>query len=198
MKLTKNMPKEGGKTIGVLDIQGSVIEHVKMLSGLDVEVVRVKNVDDLGKVCGLIIPGGESTTIGKLLNWYGLDEAIKKRVLAGDLAVWGTCAGTILLAKEIVSGQKALNLKLMDITVARNAYGRQLDSFECELSFAEEMVAAVFIRAPKIVSVGDEVEVLAEYKGKIVACRQGKLMASSFHPELTDDDRVHRYFVEMC
>lgn len=220
--------------IGVLDIQGSVIEHVKALEKVGVEVVRVKKIADLDGVAGLIIPGGESTTIGKLLGWYGLGEEIKRRVLDGSLGLWGTCAGAILMAKKIVGRQTADSLELMDIVVERNAYGRQIDSFECELKWGGAglgegaalmqtgdsspgmkltdrksvtsrkgshktlAIPAVFIRAPKIVSVGKGVEVLAEFEGEIVACREGKMLATTFHPEMTDGAEVHRWWVEMC
>ena len=200
--------------IGVLDIQGSVAEHLAAIKKLKnsgggpmVEPVLVKNLDDLSGVSGLIIPGGESTTIGKLLRRFGLREEIIKRVREGSLAVWGTCAGAILLAKKIVGRQNADSLGLMDITVERNAYGRQIESFETQLEFdlgpagraiAGNVVPGIFIRAPKILAVGVGVEILAKHDGEIVAARQGNLLATNFHPELTDDLRVHGYFVEMC
>ncbi len=156
------------------------------------------------------MPGGESTTIGKLLSWYGLGEAIVDSVDAG-MALWGTCAGAILMAKEVRGGEVE-GLGLMDIVVERNAYGRQLDSFETELGFGEVVkggldvqsnpygmlaVPAVFIRAPKIVSVGEGVEVLAEYEGEIVAAREGKMLVTTFHPEMTDSLAVQEYFLGM-
>lgn len=191
--------------IGVLDIQGSVEEHVATLQKLNVDVVKIKKVEDLEAINGLIIPGGESTTMGKLLRRFGLREAILERVNQG-MPIWGTCAGAILMAKEIVGDQKADGLEVMNIKVERNAYGRQLDSFETQLEFdlgpygktlAAE-VPAIFIRAPKIVSVGDNVEILAQYKNEIVAAKEGKLLATTFHPELGLDLQVHQYFVEMC
>lgn len=186
------------KKVGVLDIQGSVIEHLGMLEQCGVEAVRVKKVADLEGLSGLIMPGGESTTIGKLLDWYGLGEAIKEKV-ANGMALWGTCAGAILIAKEISGSQQAQSLRLMDMVIERNAYGRQLDSFETDLEFAGVgMLPAIFIRAPKIVSVGAGVEILAEYDGEIVAARAGKIMATTFHPELSEDRAVHRYFVGFC
>ncbi len=185
------------KVIGVLDIQGSVIEHVKMLEGLGVSVVRVKTASDLEAVSGLIIPGGESTVIGKLMAIYGLDKEIRRRVAEGTLAAWGTCAGAILLAKDC-GDERVEGLRVMDIVVERNAYGRQLDSFETEVEFGGRAVKAVFIRAPRIVKVGERVEILALRGGEIVAARDGKLMATCFHPELTDDRSVHEYFLEMC
>lgn len=190
--------------IGILDIQGSVEEHLKMLKKLkNVDVVLVKKSEDLKDVKGLIIPGGESTTIGKLLRRFGLRDEIIKRVKKG-MAVWGTCAGAILLAKKIVGKESADSLNLMNITVERNAYGRQLDSFETQVEFDCGIggfgykCPAIFIRAPKILDIGKGVEILAKYKGEIVAAREKNMLATNFHPELTDDEEVHKYFVEMC
>ncbi|MFC1615732.1 pyridoxal 5'-phosphate synthase glutaminase subunit PdxT [Patescibacteria group bacterium] len=195
------MHREAGKKrIGVLDVQGSVIEHVQILEKLGVEVVRVKNPKDLEKVNGLIIPGGESTTVGKLLRRFGLREKIISKVRDG-LAVYGTCAGAILLAKNLV-GQQSDTMKLMDIEVERNAYGRQLDSFDTEVEFnfgdKTEKIPAVFIRAPKINKTGKDVEILAKFKNEIAAARQGNLLITTFHPELTEDTRVHQYFIKIC
>ncbi len=192
--------------IGVLDIQGSVEEHFNSLQRMNgVEAVLVKKISDLNGVKGLIMPGGESTTIGKLLKRFGLDLEIAKRFKAGKLAIWGTCAGAILIAKEIVGREQADSLKLMNITIERNAYGRQVDSFETELDFDfeaeksnKQKIPAVFIRAPKIKSVGKGVKILAKYEGEIIAAREGKLFATTFHPEMTDDLRVHRYFQKIC
>lgn len=184
--------------IGVLALQGDVIEHVKMLRKLGVEAIEVRTLEDLAKVDALIIPGGESTTIGKLAVEYGLDEAIPARVRDG-MPVYGTCAGMIALSKQASNGEPPL-LRLMNITVRRNAYGRQVDSFETDLeipAIGGRPVHAVFIRAPAIESVGPDVQVLASLNGKPVLARQGNMLVSAFHPELTDDDRVHRYFVEM-
>ncbi len=193
--------------IGVLDIQGSVDEHLEKLRELSnevsFEVIRVKSVDDLNGVdeevgvSGLIIPGGESTTIGMLLRRFGLRDAILARAQEG-MVIWGTCAGAILLAKEISGEQKADTLGLMDIVVVRNGYGRQLDSFEGVVQFDGAEVPAVFIRAPKIESVGEGVKVLAQHEEDIVACRQGKLMVTTFHPELTSNLLMHRYFLGLC
>lgn len=174
--------------IGVLDIQGSVEEHVASLERIGVEAVLVKTVADLCEVDGLIMPGGESTTIGKLLRKFGLGEAIVARAREG-MPLWGTCAGAILMAGD---------LGLMDIDVERNAYGRQLDSFESVVEFAGAEVPAVFIRAPKIVRVGANCEVLARHGEDVVAVREGGLLATCFHPELSTDETVHRYFVGMC
>jgi pyridoxal 5'-phosphate synthase pdxT subunit len=184
--------------IGVLALQGDVIEHVKMLRRLGVEAVEVRTPADLANVDALIIPGGESTTIGKLAAEYGLDRAIPARVREG-MPVYGTCAGMIALSKEARGGAPPL-LRLMNITVRRNAYGRQVDSFETDLqipALGGPPLHAVFIRAPMIESIGPDVEVLASLNGKPVLARQGNMLVSAFHPELTADDRVHRYFVEM-
>lgn len=189
--------------IGVLDIQGSVIEHLNALAKVGVETLGVKTVEDLGDVDGLIIPGGESTTIGKLLRKFGLREEIIRRAIEG-MPIWGTCAGAILLAKNIEGEQQADTLGLMDIVVERNSYGRQLESFETQLEFdcgigaSGRSVPAIFIRAPRILQVGEGVEVLARYKGEIVAARQRNLLATNFHPELSEDLNVHKYFVKMC
>lgn len=187
------MPK-----VGVLALQGDVIEHVKMLRSLGVEAVEVRTPEDLAKVDALIIPGGESTTIGKLAVEYGLDRAIPARVREG-MPVYGTCAGMIALSKEARGGEPPL-LRLMDITVRRNAYGRQVDSFETDVvipALGPEPLHAVFIRAPVIERVGPGVDVLASLDGRPILVRQGNMLVSAFHPELTADGRVHRYFVEM-
>lgn len=189
--------------IGVLALQGAVSEHLDALRVARAEAVPVKRAEQLEGLRGLIVPGGESTTIGRLADEYGFIEAIRRRA-AGGLAVWGTCAGLILLAKEIrdgVPGQPTLGL--MDTVVVRNGFGRQVDSFEIDLPMkgiggGGRPFRAVFIRAPYIARAEDGVEVLAEFEGKIVAARQGRLLATAFHPELAEDARVHRYFVEMA
>lgn len=182
--------------IGVLALQGAVAEHIRMIELAGEEGVAVKRVEQLDEIDGLIVPGGESTTIGKLMRTYGFIEAIRDMAGAGK-PLFGTCAGMILLAGDVV-GQES-HLGLMDITVARNAFGRQRESFETDLSIKgiDEKVRAVFIRAPLIEKVGAGVDVLAEYQGQIVAARQGHLLAASFHPELTDDYRMHAYFIDM-
>jgi pyridoxal 5'-phosphate synthase pdxT subunit len=197
--VTPRDPKHNGAPpkIGVLALQGDVVEHVKMLRGLGVEAIEVRTPEDLAKVDALVIPGGESTTIGKLAVEYGLDRAIPARVKEG-MPVYGTCAGMIALSKQASGGDPPL-LRLMNITVRRNAYGRQVDSFETDLeipAFGGPPLHAVFIRAPVIENVGPDVEVLASLGGKPVLARQGNMLVSAFHPELTADDRVHRYFVE--
>jgi 5'-phosphate synthase pdxT subunit len=184
--------------IGVLAVQGDVIEHRVILRGLGVDEVEVRVPEDLAGVDGLILPGGESTTIGKLMVRYGLDRAIPAQVERG-MAVYGTCAGMILMARRAGGGEPPL-LRLMDIAVTRNAYGRQVDSFEADLTvpvLGPPPLRAVFIRAPVIEDVGRNVEILASLDGRPVLAREGRLLVSSFHPELAPDDRVHRYFLEV-
>jgi 5'-phosphate synthase pdxT subunit len=193
--------------IGVLALQGAFIEHLKMLRRLGAEAVEVRLPQELDDLQGLIIPGGESTTISKLAVTYGLIEPIKEMAREGK-PIWGTCAGLILLAKDVEGMQQPL-VGVMDLTVRRNAFGRQVDSFEVDILVpALETVSepaetsrpfhAVFIRAPVIRSAGEAVEVLSELSdGSIVAARQGGLLATAFHPELTNDPRFHRYFVKM-
>lgn len=183
--------------IGVLDIQGSVGEHFAALEKVEVEPVLVKNVEDLGSVGGLILPGGESTTMGMLLRRFGLRDAIVEKTAAG-MPLWGTCAGAILMARNIVGKELTEGLGLMDIIIERNAYGRQANSFETEIEFIGKKVPAIFIRAPKIIEIGDEVEILASYDGEVIAAVQKNLLATSFHPELTNDLSVHQYFAGMC
>lgn len=185
--------------VGVLALQGSFAEHIKMLEKLGVESLEVKTKKDLAQVGGLIIPGGESTTMDKLLKISKLDEEIKKRVAEG-MPIYGTCAGAILLCKKIENAKGVEGLKLMDATIARNAYGNQLESFKTEINFKDlenSKIEAVFIRAPKFLSCGEDVEILSEYNGEPVFIRQKNIIASTFHPEMTKDERVHKYFVEM-
>jgi len=188
--------------IGVLTLQGSFAEHITALSRLGVDVTRVRLPEHLENIDGLIIPGGESTTIGKLAVDFGLLE--KLRAFGKTHPVWGTCAGAIFLSKDVHRRQPLL--ELMDITVERNAFGRQIASFETdidipalkEVSESERPFHAIFIRAPLIESVDKDSQVLATLPdGRIVAARQGHLLATAFHPELTDDDRVHRYFIHL-
>lgn len=183
--------------IGVLALQGAVAEHIRSLEAAGAEAVAVKQVQQLEELQGLVIPGGESTTIGKLMRKYGFMEAIADFSAQGK-PLFGTCAGLIVLADEI-EGQEDAHLRLMDMTVARNAFGRQQESFETDLVVKgiDEPVRAVFIRAPLIKKVGSEVEVLSTYRDEIVTARQGHLLAVSYHPELTDDYRLHAYFVDM-
>lgn len=183
--------------IGVLALQGAVTEHIVSIEKTGALGLPIKRIEELDGVEGLIIPGGESTTIGKLMRKYGFIEAIREFAGQGK-PIFGTCAGMIVLAKRI-TGDEAGHLELMDITVARNAFGRQRESFECDLEVKgiAEPVRAVFIRAPLIDEVGPDVEVLTLYKDEIVTARQGNLLACSFHPELTDDYRLHQYFADM-
>lgn len=188
----------GNKTkVGVLALQGAVAEHIRMLEQSGAEGIPVKRPQQLDELAGLIIPGGESTTIGRLMREYGFVEAIRGFAAQGK-PIFGTCAGMIVMAKEIESEPEA-HLGLMDIRVARNAFGRQRESFETDLKVEgiAERVRAVFIRAPLITSVGPEVDVLAEYNGQVVAARQDRLLVCSFHPELTEDNSLHVYFLGM-
>lgn len=199
--------------IGVLALQGAFIEHEHMLQDLGAEAREVRLPEDLEGLDGLIIPGGESTTIGKLMTLYHLVEPVKEMAASGT-PVWGTCAGMILLAKDIGGLNQPL-IGLMDIKVKRNAFGSQLDSFEAEVevpALGSTPFRGVFIRAPYIEQVGPDAEELARLSGEsarheqnvngagqavIVAARQGNLLATAFHPELTDDERFHRYFLGM-
>ncbi|KUO49622.1 MAG: glutamine amidotransferase [Desulfitibacter sp. BRH_c19] len=185
------------KTVGVLALQGAFREHRQSLIKCGVDVIEVRKVDDLDKCSALIIPGGESTTIGKLLIEWNLMDAIKKRVHEG-MALFGTCAGMILMAKDIKDSDQP-RLGVLDIEVVRNAYGRQVNSFEIDLSIQglDEPFSSVFIRAPYVTNVGPNVEILSKHDGKIVMVKQGKLLGCSYHPELTDDLRIHQYFVDM-
>ncbi|REE83830.1 5'-phosphate synthase pdxT subunit [Paenibacillus taihuensis] len=184
--------------IGVLALQGAVAEHIRSIEAAGGEGVAVKRVEELDALDGLIIPGGESTTIGKLMRKYGFIEAVRDFSKQGK-PIFGTCAGLIVLAERI-EGQEDAHLQLMDMTVARNAFGRQRESFETDLPVKgiDEPVRAVFIRAPLIKEVAPSVDVLSTYNGEIVTARQGHLLASSYHPELTDDYRLHAYFLDMA
>jgi 5'-phosphate synthase pdxT subunit len=189
--------------IGVLALQGDFAEHSKRLNQLGVEAREVRLPSQLEGLSGLIIPGGESTAIGKLAVTYGLIEPL--RMFGSQHAIWGTCAGAIFLSKDAQREQPLLGL--MDIRVERNAFGRQVDSFEIDLSVPaladpEQLYRAVFIRAPLIEDVGPQVDILARLpasdgEGMIVAAREGQFLATSFHPELTNDVRFHRYFLDL-
>lgn len=185
--------------LGVLGLQGDVREHVRMLDAAGATPIVVKRVDELNSIDGLIVPGGESTTIGKLLDRFGLLQPLKERVSAG-MPLYGTCAGLILMATDIVGRETVPHsLGVMDVALRRNAYGRQVDSFESDLDvkgFADPL-RAVFIRAPVIERVGRGVDVLAEWDERPVLVRQGHLLGSTFHPEMAGDPRVHRLFVGM-
>lgn len=184
--------------IGVLALQGAFREHIETLRKLGVEALEVRLPEQLEGLDGLIIPGGESTAIGKLAVKYGLQEAIRRFAELGK-PVYGTCAGMILISKDVGHDQPLLGV--MDVKVERNAFGRQLDSFETDLPFpalGEEPFPAIFIRAPRIESVGNGVKVLASLPdGTPVAARQGNMLVTAFHPELSEDSRLHRYFLAM-
>ena len=184
--------------IGVLSLQGSFIEHILALRKLGVEATFIRLPEQLNKISGLIIPGGESTTIGKLMQEYGFINPLKNKIENG-FPVYGTCAGLIVLAKDIGRYKQPI-LGVMDISVERNAFGRQLDSFEENIyidKLNDRPFRAIFIRAPIIKSVGPDVNVIARLKdGRIVAAEERNMLVTAFHPELTNDLRVHRYFLE--
>ena len=191
--------------IGVLAVQGDFAEHIAVLRRLDVQCREVRLPEHLADVSGLIIPGGESTTLSRLMSIYHLREPVAAMARAGK-AVWGTCAGMIMLAHEITEADP-VPLKLMDIGVQRNAFGRQIDSFEQDLDIRElktrglgdDPFHAIFIRAPVVIRVGERVTTLAALPdGKAVAVRQDNLMATAFHPELTGDTRLHQYFLDLA
>ncbi len=186
--------------IGVLGLQGDVAEHVAALETAGATPVVVRRVDELGSVDGLVIPGGESTTIGKLLARFGLLEPLRRRVQAG-MPVLGTCAGLILMASDVIGAEDAPHrLGVLDVSVRRNAYGRQVDSFEAAIDVAgiDRPVQVAFIRAPAIERIGDGVEVLAEWEDRPVLVRQKHMLASSFHPEITGETAIHRAFVAVA
>ncbi len=178
---------EKSPRIGVLALQGNFREHVQLLRGLGAEVVEVRKPEQLDGLDGLVIPGGESTTITRLMRLYGIDEALRRF----ERPIFGTCAGMIVLDRE--------HLGLVDVVVRRNAYGRQVASFETDLELVgdSEPLRGVFIRAPWIEEAGDDVEVLAEHDGRPVLAREGRILVASFHPELTGDTRVHEMFLKM-
>ena len=184
--------------IGVLAYQGDVREHLAALAAVGADPVEVRTPAELEEVAGLVVPGGESTVIGKLAARYGLLEPLRERVAAG-LPVLGTCAGMIFLAREVEGPPQDL-LGVLDVRVRRNAFGRQVASFEAEVDVKGVdggPVAGAFIRAPWVADAGPEVEVLAEVDGKVVAVRQGNLLATAFHPELTGEVRLHRWLVDL-
>lgn len=186
-------------TCGVLSIQGDFAMHIDALrrANADIEITAVKTPEGLAEVDRLIIPGGESTTVGMLLARFGLDQAIRDRVASG-MPIWGTCMGMILLAKEI-EGSSQPNLGVLDITVRRNAFGAQVHSFEdqvCVDGIADDHLA-VFIRAPIVTRSGAGVDIIAKYDDKVVGVRAGNVLATSFHPELTEDVRLHQFFLSL-
>ncbi|WP_281252937.1 pyridoxal 5'-phosphate synthase glutaminase subunit PdxT [Oceanobacillus senegalensis] len=184
-------------TIGVLGLQGAINEHLQQIESLGLKGIIVKRADQLSDIDGLILPGGESTTMRKLIDHYGFLEPLKE-FSNSRKPILGTCAGMVLVAKDI-SGTTDSHLHLMDIVVKRNAFGRQKESFEAELNVKglNHPFRAVFIRAPYIESVSDQVEVLAQYNGKIVAAKQNNILVSSFHPELTKDTRFLELFLQI-
>lgn len=197
------------KTVGVLALQGDVREHLAALEACDVRAVAVRRRGELDAVDALVLPGGESTTMSRLLETFELLDPLRVRVAAG-MPAYGSCAGMILLAAEVIDGRPdQRQIGGLDVVVRRNAFGRQVDSFECDLDVTGvegDPVRAVFIRAPWVEKVGEQVEVLAsvprgqgagEAAGRIVAVRQGMVLATAFHPELTGDGRVHRLFCDM-
>lgn len=185
--------------VGVLGLQGGIREHLHAIEAAGAVPVVVKHASALADIDGLILPGGESTTIGKLLDRFGLLDPLRERAREG-MPLYGTCAGLILMARDISGTHDAPHrLAVVDVSVERNAYGRQVDSFEADLEVMgmDQPFRAVFIRAPRIHRVGDDVEVLARVDEDPVLVRQGRLLASSFHPEMTPDHRVHSMFVDM-
>jgi pyridoxal 5'-phosphate synthase pdxT subunit len=186
--------------IGVLALQGDVREHARAIEGAGATAIPVKSADEIDTVDALVLPGGESTTIGRLLDRFGLLERLRARVASG-MPLYGTCSGMILMAKEITGPHAAEHrIEALDITVRRNAYGRQVDSFEADVEVAglRDPFRAVFIRAPVVERVGPDVEVVATHDGSPVVVREGALLASSFHPEMTADGRLHELFVDMA
>lgn len=197
---TKNQePRTKNLAIGVLALQGDFLEHILALQRIGVNAIEVKLPEDLLKIDGIILPGGESTTMARLLDAFGLREPLVKKINEG-LPAWGTCAGMILLSKKIIQ-DKIIPLGILDITVNRNAYGRQIDSFEVPLVVAplgKKVLQAVFIRSPKIEKLGAGVEVLSKLdNGTVVAIKQGRVLATAFHSELSMDTRLHEYFISL-
>ena len=185
-------------TIGVLALQGDFLEHLKTLEKIGVSAKEVRLPKDLEDINGIIMPGGESTTIAHLLDVFKIRNPLIEKIKKG-MPVWGTCAGMILLAKKLVQDRPE-PLGLMDIIVNRNAYGRQIDSFTTSLRIkplGEKELFATFIRAPIIEEIGKNVEILSKYNGDIVAVKQANILATSFHPELTSDVRFHEYFISI-
>ena len=183
--------------IGVLAMQGAYEEHINILQDLDVSPVEIRNKNDLQNIDGIIIPGGESTTMGKLIRTLDIYDDLKEKIESG-MPVWGTCAGMILLAKSICNDD-TVHFGTMDIEVKRNAYGRQLGSFNTKSNVKGigEDIEMVFIRAPYIENIDDNVEVLSVVDNNIVAAKENNMLVTSFHPELTSDYRVHKYFLKM-
>lgn len=186
------------KKIGVLALQGAFKEHINIIKSLGHEAIEIRKAEQLDDIDGIILPGGESTAMGKLLDDFKIKEVLVNKINNG-MSVWGTCAGMILLAAEL-DGDEEAHLKVMDIKVKRNAYGSQLDSFiskEVIEEVSDKEIPMVFIRAPYIVDIGENVDLIHKVNGNIVAARQGNMIVTSFHPELTDDSTFHEYFINM-
>ncbi|AIE85800.1 pyridoxal 5'-phosphate synthase glutaminase subunit PdxT [Fimbriimonas ginsengisoli] len=186
-------------TVGVVAIQGDFEKHIEALHSVGgVDVVEVRSREDLAKADRLIIPGGESTTVGLLMARFGLGDALQQRAAEG-MPMWGTCMGMILMCENVENRSDQYTLGLLDIDVRRNAFGAQVHSFEdaVPLHGLDEPVCGVFIRAPVVTRLGEGVAELGRYEGQVVAVRQGNLLGTSFHPELTDDRRLHRYFLSL-
>ncbi|NWQ44667.1 pyridoxal 5'-phosphate synthase glutaminase subunit PdxT [Bacillus sp. EB106-08-02-XG196] len=182
--------------VGVLALQGAVREHIRSIEECGVEAVAIKRIEELKEIDGLILPGGESTAMRRLIDKYNFMDALKEFAAEGK-PMFGTCAGLILLAKNLVGHEP--HIGVMDITVERNSFGRQVDSFEADLAIKDvaDSFPAVFIRAPHIVEAGSEVEILSKHNDRIVAAREGQFLGCSFHPELTDKHELTAYFVDM-
>ena len=184
--------------VGILAFQGDIEEHYAAVLSLGVKCVRVREEKDFTNLTHLILPGGESTTIGKFLKSTGIGAVIKEKVKNNSLKVYGTCAGAILLAKNIETKVPVHNLGLIDVTISRNAYGSQIDSFSTKIEFIplQQTLQAIFIRAPKILQCGENVQVLAKQKKDIVAVQEGNVLLSTFHPELVRPAYLHEYFIK--
>ncbi|MBN1233261.1 MAG: pyridoxal 5'-phosphate synthase glutaminase subunit PdxT [Candidatus Coatesbacteria bacterium] len=182
--------------LGILAMQGDIQEHQKILWDLGIETIWVKKPEDLKKVEGLFLPGGESSTMLRLLSFTGLDIAINERCQKKDFPMFATCAGTILLARDVIPDQRSLSL--LDIKIQRNAYGRQVESFEVPLQIdgLDELFTGIFIRAPKIIELYGEIEILSTYRESPVFIRQDKIWGLTFHPEISQDTRIHKKFLE--
>lgn len=185
--------------IGILSLQGGVEEHIHHITALGAEAIEVKKLEHLEDIDGLILPGGESTAISKILRERNMIAPLREKILSG-LPVWGTCAGMILMAKEI-ENENTPHLSVMDIKVRRNAYGSQINSFLAEDIIpvvSHDVIPLIFIRAPYILSVGENVRTLHKLNGNIIAAEQDNMLATSFHPELTNNLKFHEYFLSMC
>jgi pyridoxal 5'-phosphate synthase pdxT subunit len=183
--------------VGVIAIQGDFEKHIRALESCGAQSIEVRSAEELERVDRAIIPGGESTTVGLLMKRFGLGDALRQKGAAG-MPIWGTCMGMILMAHDLVDRDQ-YTLDLLDITIERNAFGAQVHSFEDEVQIRglDEPVTGVFIRAPVVTRLGPGVASLGDYQGRVVAVRQGNLVGTSFHPELTDDTRMHKWFIDL-